>query len=60
MAGRKPSADPSVAMSIYPPRSLSERLKARAQVAGELVGKLAVDYIRKGVEADERREAKGK
>lgn len=59
--GRKPSTDPSVAMSIYPPRSLKQKLDTRAdKTPGATSAGLAVDLIREGIDRLERGEKRAK
>jgi hypothetical protein len=55
MAGRKPSADPSSAMSIYPPTSIKQKLKAQAEASGVSPATLAVSDVIKGVKARDRK-----
>lgn len=45
MAGRPKSADPAVAMSVYPARSVREKIEAVATKERRKVGEMAVILI---------------
>lgn len=53
MVGRKPSADPSSQMAIYPSRSLRFRLEAEAAKKGVKVATYIVEAAREKLERDE-------
>lgn len=52
--GRPKSSDPTQQMAIYPPKSLRERLYARAEKLGVKPAALAVEMIEQGLDLRER------
>ena len=57
MVGRPKSDDPASQMAIYPPKSLRDRLYARAEKLGVKPAALAVELILQGLDLRESDEA---